>query len=230
MFKQLREYPNYQININGDLKNSKDYILKRKTNPKTGYQFYILYSNGHIIRYVHRLVAQTFINNTDNKKCVNHIDFNKENNNIDNLEWVTHKENIVHFNNNIEKKNEKIKKQKANYKQKKYNTCYSIIQKSFDGKFIRKFNNVNDAVKYLNIQLSTFRQLIGKIYTKYVAVSLYNQDYKVYNPDGTVFINSIKRDELIQLELDITSIRNNFVPKKFFDDRFEYGGKVKVYK
>lgn len=44
-------------------------------------------------QYIHRLVAQTFIPNPDSKKCVNHIDHNKENNCLDNLEWVTAKEN-----------------------------------------------------------------------------------------------------------------------------------------
>lgn len=50
---------------------------------------------GHLL-YVHRLVVQTFIPNPNNLLEVNHKDGNKENNCIDNLEWTTRKDNVLH--------------------------------------------------------------------------------------------------------------------------------------
>ena len=45
---------------------------------------------------LHRLLAEKYIPNPENKPCVNHIDGNRSNNNIDNLEWVTYSENHKH--------------------------------------------------------------------------------------------------------------------------------------
>lgn len=60
-----------------------------------GYYFVNLYKDGqHTQRYVHRLVAEAFIPNPENKPCVDHIDTDKSNNNASNLRWVTYKENM----------------------------------------------------------------------------------------------------------------------------------------
>lgn len=63
---------------------------------KDGYMLLRMCKGRCIIKRVHRLVAQAFIPNPENKPCINHIDNNPSNNNVENLEWVTYKENAAH--------------------------------------------------------------------------------------------------------------------------------------
>lgn len=71
-------------------------VIKRfKTN--RGYEIYTISKNGKPYhKSVHRLFAQHFIPNPKNKLYVNHIDGNPLNNTLDNLEWVTQSENVLH--------------------------------------------------------------------------------------------------------------------------------------
>lgn len=62
-----------------------------------GYDEYHLNKNAKLYhKLVHRLFAEHFIPNPENKPCVNHIDGNRVNNSLENLEWVTYKENSQH--------------------------------------------------------------------------------------------------------------------------------------
>lgn len=63
-----------------------------------GYARVALYINKIFTEYsVHRLVASHFIDKIEGKDFVNHKDFNKINNNVENLEWVTREENAIHY-------------------------------------------------------------------------------------------------------------------------------------
>ena len=72
-------------------------LIKQQDNG-IGYQRVNLFDvNGKTRKhYVHRLVAQAFIPNPENKPNINHIDCNLKNNSVDNLEWCTQSENIKH--------------------------------------------------------------------------------------------------------------------------------------
>lgn len=71
-----------------------------------GYYRVDLCKDGKAKRFlVHRLIAETFLPNPENKPCINHKDENKSNNALSNLEWATYKEN-----NNYGTHNEKIRK------------------------------------------------------------------------------------------------------------------------
>lgn len=76
------------------LRNGKELVTR---NMRDGYIQAGLTINGKWKGHpVHRLVASAFIPNPQNKPCVNHVDGNKKNNNVENLQWVTHKENTRH--------------------------------------------------------------------------------------------------------------------------------------
>ena len=93
-FKQLEKFPMHAIDQNGTVMNIyKRNILKEAHNVK-GYPTVCLQNK--TTKPIHRLVAETFIPNPDNKPQVNHIDGNKENNHVSNLEWVTNEENKQH--------------------------------------------------------------------------------------------------------------------------------------
>ena len=71
--------------------------LLRYVNPKNGYVYVYLCNNGRNKNArLHRLVAETFIPNPENKPQVNHIDGDKTNNKINNLEWCNQSENEKH--------------------------------------------------------------------------------------------------------------------------------------
>lgn len=84
----------YQVSNFGNVRN-KSKVLSLRTN--RGYKYITLYKDGKTTsKAIHRLVAIYFIPNTVNKPEVNHIDGDKKNNRIDNLEWCTPSENSKH--------------------------------------------------------------------------------------------------------------------------------------
>lgn len=87
----------YLVSNKGRVKNKENGNIISQSSNNNGYKLVNVSFDGmRFHRQVHRLVAKAFIPNPENKPEVNHIDFNPSNNNLENLEWVTGKENIRH--------------------------------------------------------------------------------------------------------------------------------------
>lgn len=120
----------------GFVRNYPNKFLKLKPHKSNGYCYARLYKDDgktyeHIS--VHRLVALHFIENSNNLPVVNHIDTNRSNNNIGNLEWVTVAQNLTHHGCHL-RGGEKRKKKVFQYKD--------------NGEFVQAWTSVRDAQEY----------------------------------------------------------------------------------
>lgn len=116
----------------------KERILKSSTN-SNGYLHVALSDSKGITRYlrVHRLVAESFIPNPDNKSQINHKDEVKTNNFVDNLEWMTAKENI-----NYGTRNERSAKAQSK----------SVTQYTKAGEIVKVWSSTHEAARQLGIR------------------------------------------------------------------------------
>lgn len=101
--KQIPFAKDYYLGEDGNIYSCKRGWNKRKLNPNVDhraggyYRLKIIMDDGNkMSMFIHRLVALTYLPNPENKEEVNHIDGNKLNNKLSNLEWVTKKENMLH--------------------------------------------------------------------------------------------------------------------------------------
>lgn len=89
----------YCVNRNGEVMNAETGLILRPSVNKAGYQVvFLCHPKTHKKRTVrvHRLVAEAFLDNPEGKEDVNHKDGNKQNNKVENLEWATRSENMLH--------------------------------------------------------------------------------------------------------------------------------------
>ena len=146
MWKDIEFNVNYEISSEG--------IVRRKQNKNvlkgcitSGYRSVKLtFDDSKQKRfYVHRLVALHFLEN-DNPKLktqVNHKDGNKLNNDVKNLEWVSPRENNLHY---YQMQNQKVKKRKSGGK------SIPIIQYTLDGKLLAEYSSYMEAQRATGIR------------------------------------------------------------------------------
>lgn len=130
-YGEIVSLPRYKQNHN-----KKQYVqpkdILKYINNKNGYTYVFLCNNSKYknIR-LHKIVATAFIPNPKNLPQINHIDGNKQNNRVDNLEWCTASENIKHaYKMGLVKNNNKIKVKQYNIKGELVNSFNSISEAS----------------------------------------------------------------------------------------------------
>lgn len=126
----------YSVSSNGEVRNDNtNYILKKQM--QDGYMKVGLTINKKVKRCaIHRLVAIAFIPNPDNLPIVNHLDGNRSNNNVDNLEWTTVSGNAIHAHQTGLVGNQRRR---------------PIRQFSADGKWLMDFESATDAARQCDL-------------------------------------------------------------------------------
>ena len=136
----------YKITMFGHVRNiNTGNVIKHFTN-RSGYKYCTLSKGGRKRNItMHRLIASTFIPNPHNKPFINHINCNKTDNRIENLEWCTPKENAIHARQNgltVDPPSQSGKFGKLNKASK------PVRQLDLNGNTVRDYDCARQAIKY----------------------------------------------------------------------------------
>jgi len=102
--------------------------------------------------YVHRLVASAFCENPSNQKCVNHIDYDKSNNNCENLEWCSQLENVRHSANRMRHR-KSVSHTNTGHQYICYNKRRNKYRVIVDGKEYPSKKTLEDAIEFRDLIL-----------------------------------------------------------------------------
>lgn len=147
----------YAMHPSGKVYSYKNKKFLKAGKHRDGYLQVVLYKDGKMKTCkVHRLVALTYIDNPENKPQVNHKDGNKTNNNVSNLEWVTHGENQKHaYDNGLKENCRKVGKQNG----VKY--CSKQVEVTFPNGETKTYYSSLECARELDLPLSTVRICIN---------------------------------------------------------------------
>jgi len=151
IWKPINGFPNYEISNLGSVK-SKAHLKEKILKPFKNSKGYLYVSLPKKRTSVHKLVAETFIETKPSSDCteINHINFNRTDNRAENLEWISHKDNIRYSmfkgNLSVKKPNNKTGHKNISWvnKLKKYRVVIGFDRKRYN---IGYFKDINEALK-----------------------------------------------------------------------------------
>lgn len=155
-WRKIKGYENYEVSSLGRIRKGDKFY--QPINNGYNYLSVGLRKDGIKKRYyIHRLVADAFIDNFENKKEVNHIDGIRINNQLSNLEWVTRSENHYHRYKVLGQKGVNFGKTGEKNWRSKLVACYNA-----NNDLIKTYPAVMEASRILNVSESSIRQAIYK--------------------------------------------------------------------
>lgn len=163
-YKRIDKYPDYFATKNGLIFSSKTNKFLKFSYDKQGYARVGIYIGNYKNKTikVHRLIAETFINNTENKGDVNHIDGNKSNNNVSNLEWCTRSENIKHaFSIGLSVISEGQKKRFSLMSKSQVGIKNPSARKIINIETGEVFDTIKEVVEKIGIKRTTFQAMLN---------------------------------------------------------------------
>lgn len=157
----LKDYPKYEIYEDGRVYS---HFTNKFLNPETDKDDYKIIwlsgINGRKRFKLHRLIAMTFLSNPENLPQVNHIDGNKANNAVENLEWCDAKHNMQHaYKTGLNKFNEELRSHiialgKSKAKAIQYINLYSG--------YTEIFNSLKEASEFLGLNYDSVRVMASR--------------------------------------------------------------------
>ena len=154
IWKDIKGYEGrYQVSSLGRVYSNKSNIIRKPKSNKDGYLEVSLWKNGKSHTFlIHRLVAEHFIPNINNKTCVNHINSKRDDNKVNNLEWVNIQENNIHalkYGNRDYSSNEHMSKMGRKRWENKLKAI-EMYDKNYN--FIREFKDSKEASEKTGIK------------------------------------------------------------------------------